>query len=112
MNKSRIKTWFKRHGFKPSWGTFRADWQYCRDGNRQFRVRNNSVDVNRNDGPWVVDICDNNDSFDRWANSTILHAVPIEEFIKWYEENKGVTKDEELQRFEKDRVLYTVGRTS
>jgi len=76
MNKSDIKTYFKRNGYKPDHGSFRANWQYCHKDGRHYRIRDNEKGV---DG-WVVDISDLD--FDRWANSCEYHAMPIEEFIR------------------------------
>jgi hypothetical protein len=77
MNKSYIKTYFKRNGYKPDRGNFRANWQYCHKAGRHYRIRDNEKGV---DG-WVVDISDLD--FDRWANSTEHHAMPIKEFIDY-----------------------------
>ena len=76
MNKSSIKTWFKRRGFKSDGGNFRSNWQYCHKAGRHYRIRDNTEMVG---GRWVVDVSDLD--FDRWANSTERHAVPLEEFI-------------------------------
>jgi hypothetical protein len=76
MNKSSIKTYFKRHGYKPEHGSFRVNWQYCHKNGRHYRIRKNEPSI---DG-WVVDISDLD--FDRWANSTEVHAVPFEIFIQ------------------------------
>ncbi len=75
MNKSTIKTWFKRNGFKPDYGSFRANWQYCQKNGRRYRIRANEQGV----AGFVVDTSDLD--FDRWANSTEIHAQPIAEFI-------------------------------
>lgn len=92
MNKSSIKTWFKRNGFKPDGGSFRQNWQYCHKNGRHYRARYNSsteakiilrgVVVKDEPIGWVVDISDLD--FDRWANSTEHNAVPFEEFISEY----------------------------
>jgi hypothetical protein len=76
MNKSSIKTYFKRHGYKPDHGSFRVNWQYCHKNGRHYRIRKNEPSI---DG-WVVDVSDLD--FDRWANSTEVHAVPFEIFIQ------------------------------
>jgi len=75
MNKSKIKTWFKRNGFKPDCGAFRAHWQYCNKDGRHYRIRNNEEGF---DG-FVVDTSDLD--FDRWANSTEIHAQSFTDFI-------------------------------
>ena len=77
MNKSSIKTWFRRNGFvQDGYGsTWRADWQYCHRGGIHYRIRNNEPDIKG----YVVDISD--DDFDRWANSTKIHAMPVDEFL-------------------------------
>lgn len=77
-NKSKIKTWFKRNGFKPDYGAFRADWQYCNKGGRHYRIRSNEDGVEG----FVVDTSDLD--FDRWANSTEVYAQPVSDFISGY----------------------------
>ena len=82
MNKSKIKTWFKRNGFKPDGlnnSAFRKDWTYCHKGGRHFRVKFqkfNNVTV------CTVDTSDLN--FDRWANSCEIYAQDIYEFISYH----------------------------
>ena len=75
MNRSTIKTWFKRNGFKVKYGAFRREWKYCYKGGRHYRIRNNEKGASG----FVVDTSDLD--FDRWANSTEIHAQPIAEFI-------------------------------
>ena len=82
MNRSTIKTWFKRNCFKPDGGgAFRKCWQYCHKDGRHYRIRANEPGV---DG-FVVDISDLD--FDRWANSTEIRAQPVQEFIAAYNNN-------------------------
>ena len=79
MNKSTIKTWFKRNGFKPDGGgAFRRDWDYCHKDGRHYRIRDNEKGV---DG-FVVDTSDLD--FDKWANSVEIRAQPVQEFILGY----------------------------
>lgn len=80
MNKSKIKTWFKRNGFKPEYGAFRAQWMYCYKGMRHYRIRCNELGVTG----FVVDTSDLD--FDRWANSTELHGQPISDFMKQHKQ--------------------------
>jgi len=75
MNKSQIKTWFKRNGFKADYGAFRSNWTYCNKDGRHYRIRKNEQGVSG----FVVDTSDLD--FDRWANSTEIHAQPIADFI-------------------------------
>jgi hypothetical protein len=75
MNKSTIKTFFKRNKFKPDYGNFRDNWMYCNKNGRHYRVRNNTPNKE-----WVVDISDMD--FDRWANSTEINAMSILDFMK------------------------------
>ena len=79
MNKSSIKTYFKRNGYKPDHGNFRTNWSYCNRKGRYYRIRNNTPD-----GNWVVDVSDLD--FDRWANSTYFYAMPILKFIEYMKE--------------------------
>ena len=84
MNRSSIKTFFKRNGFKPDsrYSTMRAyRLAYCHKNGRHYRIRNNTES-----GNWCVDVSDLN--FDRWANSTESYEMPIEDFIKSYKESK------------------------
>lgn len=104
MNRSEIKTWFKRNRFKCGrqsiifgavpiikiWNDpFRKHWQYCDKGGRHYRIR-------KIETGWVVDTSDLD--FDRWANSTEIHAQPIAEFItsfcKMREEIKEILSGE------------------
>lgn len=77
MNKSKIKTWFKRNrmvhvgwGSTPRMTVLRNSWK-CRDSGRMFRVR-------FYEGEFVVDVGDGD--FDRWANSTEC-TIPFDRFI-------------------------------
>jgi len=79
LNKSAIKTWFKRNGFKADWGSFRSNWRYCHKDGRHYRIRNNESSITG----YVVDTSDKD--FDRWANSIEIYAQPINEFIYDYE---------------------------
>ena len=76
MNKSYVKNWFNRHGFKPCGNSTKRDaikYGCYKYRNRLFRPR-------RVNGEWVVDVSCPIPEFDRWANSRAVDAQPWIEF--------------------------------
>ena len=79
MNRSSIKTWFRRTGFKPHGvpGNWRDAMKYgvFKRNDRLYRVR-------RNQGAWVIDVSEPLSTFDRWANSRETDGASLETFVK------------------------------
>lgn len=79
MNRSSIKTWFRKNGFKPHGkpGTWRTAMKYStfKRNDRLYRVR-------QNQGVWVVDVSEPLCQFDRWANSREVDGESLEKFTK------------------------------
>lgn len=79
MNRSSIKTWFRRTGFEPHGvpGNWRDAMKYgvFKRNDRLYRVR-------RNQGVWVVDVSEPLSTFDRWANSREVDSASLETFVK------------------------------
>ena len=86
LSKSKLKTWLKRKGFKPSHSSTRDFLKYgvVSRNNRYFRIRSNEHHFEGGDKQWTVDVSCIKEDFDRWANSTDEHAIPLEEFMKRY----------------------------
>ena len=112
ISKSALKTWLKRNGFKspklmirrtangrlirlasePFRSTMKPGGTFARDG-RLFRVRKNEHEFEGGKPRWTVDISTPWHDFDRWANSTEIHAMPLEEFMKIYAvKNKSIKR--------------------
>lgn len=86
VSKSKLKTWFKRKGFKPIHANSRNFLKYglVSRNNKYFRIRFNEHQFSGGEKRVTVDISCFKDEFDRWANSCDEHAVPLEEFMKLY----------------------------
>ena len=84
MNRSSLKTWFRKNGFKPHGvpGNWRSVMQYgvFKRSDRLYRVRQNG-------GVWVVDVSEPLHQFDRWANSREVDGADLEEFVKSFSTN-------------------------
>jgi hypothetical protein len=79
MNRSSIKTWFRRNGFEPHGvpGNWRDAMKYgvFKRNDRLYRVR-------QNQGTWVIDVSEPLCQFDRWANSREVDGASLETFVK------------------------------
>ncbi len=75
LSRSQLKTWLRKHGYKPHGKTcWRHCWRYgvFKKGDRLYRFR----DCGR-----IVDVSEPLAKFDRWANSSEYRAVPQQLFI-------------------------------
>ena len=72
MNKSKIKTWLKRNGFKKLW-THKST-VLAKRRNRYYQIHKDDF------GNWVVRISMQKQYFDRWENSTLTY-MPLETFV-------------------------------
>lgn len=87
LSKSKLKTWLKRKGFKPTYGDTYRDCLKCgvlSKNGRYYRFRSNEHEFEGGEKRWTVDVSCPIDDFDRWANSCDEHAVELEEFMKRY----------------------------
>ena len=92
MNRSSMKTWLKRNGFRPSArGLARLKfWKYFKGRGRLFRLRFKSYEwpaqVWRPHPP-IVDVGEKYETFDRWANSC-ERTISWDEFMTEF--GKGI----------------------
>ena len=86
LSKSKLKTWLRKNKFKKTHGDNRNIIKYgvVKKNNRFFRFRTNEHEFSGGEKRWTVDVSCMTDDFDRCANRTEEHAIPLKDFMKRY----------------------------